>query len=367
MKHLLTFTLTLFACITLSAQHRADRQELTDPGSATFILFGDPQGYVKYDINQPIFDLTTAWVSDNVNHLNIQAVLCTGDMVEQNDNNALDRNMLNQSSRQMWESISRSLERIDNKVPFICCGGNHEYGYRRSENNNTHYPEYITFERNSTYKDCLVAEYPNRTGVASLENAAFRFEMPGWDHHILVISSEFAPSQGAVDWAKQLVTSDKYKDDYVIYLTHSVLCEETADYTDNEGYWITRQPGNHSGKMLWDNLFSQVPNIRLVICGHTGRPANTGNVEDDFRLSTANRVDRNVAGKDVYQMMFNVQTLGGGWEGNGGDGWLRILEFLPDGKTIKVRTYSPLFGISPSTRHLSHRTAPYDQFDIVIR
>ena len=52
--------------------------------------------------------------------------------------------------------------------------------------------------------------------------------------------------------------------------------------------------------------------------------------------------------------------------GNGGDGWLRILEFLPDGKTVKVRTYSPLFGISKLTRHLANRTAPYDQFDFSI-
>ena len=33
----------------------------------------------------------------------------------------------------------------------------------------------------------------------------------------------------------------------------------------------------------------------------------------------------------------------GGWFGNGGDGWLRIMEFMPDGKTISVRTCFPLF------------------------
>ena len=176
------------------------------------ILFGDPQSYVKYDINQPIFELTTLWVSDNIDHLNIKAVLCTGDLVEQNENNALDRRMLNQSSTQMWESISRSLERIDNKVPFIACGGNHDYGYKHSESYITNYPKYITFERNSAYKECLKADFPNRTGHASLENAAFEFEMPGWSHKILVISSEFAPSAEAVEWARNLVTSDKYKD-----------------------------------------------------------------------------------------------------------------------------------------------------------
>ena len=80
----------------------------------------------------------------------------------------------------------------------------------------------------------------------------------------------------------------------------------------------------------------------------------------------AYRCDRNAAGKNVHQMMFNVQTLGGGWEGNGGDGWLRILEFMPDGKTIKVRTYSPLFGISATTKQFAHRTGKIDQFDIVV-
>ena len=44
-------------------------------------------------------------------------------------------------------------------------------------------------------------------------------------------------------------------------------------------------------------------------------------------------------------------------------GDIDILEFMPDGRTVKVSTYSPLFGISPSTRHLAHRTGKLDQFD----
>ena len=60
--------------------------------------------------------------------------------------------------------------------------------------------------------------------------------------------------------------------------------------------------------------------------------------------------------------MFNAQAEGGGWHGNGGDGWLRILEFHPDGKTVTVHTFSPLFAVSPSTVGLSLRTEPYDHF-----
>lgn len=51
---------------------------------------------------------------------------------------------------------------------------------------------------------------------------------------------------------------------------------------------------------------------------------------------------------------------------NEGDCWLRILEFKPDGKTIGVRTFSPLFALSKLTKHLAWRTADYDQFEIVL-
>ena len=115
------------------AQDRADRQELTDPDSFTMILLGDPQGYTKYDINQPLFDLCTAWIADNVDHLNIKAVLCTGDLVEQNENIVLNRKMLNQTSREMWEAASHALARLDGKVPYIVSPGNHDYGYRKAE------------------------------------------------------------------------------------------------------------------------------------------------------------------------------------------------------------------------------------------
>ena len=109
----------LCASVTcLPAQHRADPQKLVNPESFSMILLGDPQGYTKYDINQPLFDLCTAWIADNIESLKIKAVLCTGDLVEQNDNNVLNRKMLNQTSREMWEAASQALKRLDNKVPL---------------------------------------------------------------------------------------------------------------------------------------------------------------------------------------------------------------------------------------------------------
>ena len=337
------------------AQDRADRQELTDPDSFTMILLGDPQGYTKYDINQPLFDLCTAWIADNVDHLNIKAVLCTGDLVEQNENIVLNRKMLNQTSREMWEAASHALARLDGKVPYIVSPGNHDYGYRKAENSRTCFPDYFPFERNPAWRDVCVATYPNRNGDISLENAAFAFDDPAWGG-LLVVTTEFLPRDEVLDWAAALIDKPEYRDRKVIFMTHAFLHERSAKRIEKNSYELT--PGN-TGTEIWRKLIEPSPNIRMVVCGHTGKPG-------DYEDAVAYRVDKNRAGHDVHQMMFNVQILGGGWEGNGGDGWLRILEFLPDGRTIKVRTYSPLFGISSLTKHLAHRTGACDRFDMVI-
>jgi hypothetical protein len=356
-RKIFLFLLILISLFSgLNAQNRADQQHLTDPNAFTMILLGDPQGYVKYDINQPIFDLCTAWIADNIENLNIRAVLCTGDLVEQNENIIRNKKMLNQTSKEMWNAISHSFSRLDNKVPYMISPGNHDYGYRHAENGMTHFPDYFPFERNTAWREACVDALPNRNGIPSLENAAFEITAQNWGT-ILIITSEFHPRDEVLEWALKLASGEKYKNSKVIFMTHAYLKPgDNADLIEKDNYNI--HPGN-PGSQIWEKLIQPSENIELVICGHTC------NGNGKFADNVGYRVDPNSAGKNVYQMMFNVQTLGGGFEGNGGDGWVRILEFMPDGKTIKVRTYSPLFGISSSTKDLAHRTDPYDQFDIV--
>lgn len=243
-----------------SAQHRADMQHLENEDSFSMIVLGDPQGYIKYDINQPLFDLCTAWIADNVDNLNIKAVLCTGDLVEQNENIAMNRYMLNQTSREMWQAVSRCFERLDNKVPYFISCGNHDYGYQTSENGMTHFPEYFPFERNSTWRDIIVSNFPNRQGVADMENAAFEIAQPKWGK-MLVIVTEFAPRDEVLRWAKELCESDRYKGHKVIFMTHSLLTERTAEYTDDSSYRITPQNG---GKEVWKKLIYPTGNIEAV-------------------------------------------------------------------------------------------------------
>ena len=226
-KLLIVIGLVIGEIFSLSAQDRADQQHLENPNSFSMILLGDPQGYTKYDINQPLFDLCTAWIADNIDNLKIKAVLCTGDVVEQNENIVRNRKMLNQTSREMWEAGSNAFKRLDNKITYIISPGNHEYGFQHSENGMTRFPEYFPIERNSQWKKTIVAATNNRNGLPTLENAAMEITDEHWGR-ILIIAVEFAPRDEVLSWARELVATPRFKDHTVILITHDNGIAATA-------------------------------------------------------------------------------------------------------------------------------------------
>ena len=117
--------------------------------------------------------------------------------------------------------------------------------------------------------------------------------------------------------------------------------------------------GGNEGEKIFQKLVYPAKNIRLVVCGHIAVP-------DKWDGGISFSVDKNSAGKSVAQMAFNTQAIGGGWHGSGGDGWLRLLEFMPDRKTVKARTFSPFFALSPSTRHLAWKHDSLSEFTFEI-
>ena len=341
---------------------------LQDEASFSMIMVPDPQSYTKFAANQPLFDLQTAWIAQNIDRLNIKAALFTGDMVEQNGKviSAPKPNDYNgdQTGRQQWEAVSRALSRLDNRLPYVVAQGNHDIGEITATDRHTVSPDYIYPERNILFEKCLVSTCANWQGVHTMENSAYEFHDKAWGD-LLVITFEFAPRDEAVAWAKELTESEKYKNHKVIILTHSWL-DTAGERITKEGYTLT--PCNWA-EAVWQKLVYPSKNICLVLCGHTGAaPKIEADVKStNFKPTASYRVDKAADGRNIPQMMFNSQQGDGDWNGNGGDGWLRILEFKPDGKTISVRTFSPLFAISRLTQHLAWRTAEYDQFDIVIK
>ena len=341
---------------------------LQSEGSFSMIMVPDPQSYTKFAVNQPLFDLQTAWIAQNIKRLNIKAALFTGDMVEQNGK-ITSKPLPNphngdQTGRQQWEAVSRALSRLDNRLPYVVAQGNHDIGHITATDRHTIAPEYIYPERNIKFEDCLVSTCANFEGVHTMENSAYEFRTETWGN-LLVITFEFAPRDEVLAWAKQLIESNEYKNHKVIIITHSWL-DTAGNRIANEGYTV--RPWNVP-ENIWKKLVYESKNISLILCGHTGNaPKIAENVANtNYKPTSSIRIDKAADGRDIPQMMFNSQQGDGDWNGNGGDCWLRILEFKPDGKTISVRTFSPLFALSRLTQHLAWRRAEYDEFDIVIK
>lgn len=344
--------------------------QLEDTASFSMILVPDPQSYTKFAANQPLFDLQTAWIAQNQHRLNIKSALFTGDMVEQG-NKLVSTGLphpLNgdQTSRQQWEAVGRALARLDGRLPYIVCQGNHDVGYLAAENRFSMQPDYIYPERNPMWATCMVATAPDHRGIHTMENAAFEFTDPHWGP-LLVVAFEFAPRDETLEWAAGLISSERFRNHRVIVLTHSFL-NTKGNVIQSERYELT--PRNWPAQ-VWDKLIAPSRNIAMVLCGHAGTPPHFPDEADtpddvDYTSNSAFRIEKAADGRPVPIMMFNSQTGDGEWFGNGGDCWLRILEFKPDGRTVGVRTFSPLFAQSKLTRSIAWRAAPCDCFSFEV-
>ena len=327
---------------------------LSTSESWSMIMMPDPQTYNKFDFNQPVFELMTAWVARYQDKLNIRMVVCTGDLVEQNNFPNPDGINGNQPSKSQWEAAARSFGRLDGLVPYVLATGNHDHGLKSAENRQSNYDKYFPVDKNRLSQKMLRDVGLNSDGMPSLTNATYEFVSPH-GRKFLILVLEFAPSDETLAWALKTIEQEKYAGHSVILLTHSYLNSDN-EHIVTEGYKLA---GPNYGAAIWKKLVQPAKNILMVLSGHIGGA-------DDARAHIGFRTDNNAAGRKVQQMTFNAQALGGGWHGNGGDGWLRILEFLPDGKTIKVRTFSPLFAISPTTSQYAWRTESYDEFTFVL-
>lgn len=358
------FLLILFISVPVCWGKSGDKGvKLENPDSWTLVFIPDIQNYSKYTRNQPILDLMLAWIESHIDSLHIKLVMCPGDLVEYNDW-IVNNNDGNVPSNGQWEFVAHAFDRLNGKVPYILATGNHDYSYTLDGKKAfSQYRHYITSDRNALNQKCLRQTAPDCEGYMTMENAAFEMKMPDKKNY-LFLSLEYAPRDTVMRWANNVVKLPEYKDDRIVLLTHSYIRANNEYVTGKQGMIspsyvsenIFRRTGvgledGNSGKDLWEKLVKP-NNIELVLCGHI--------------MGKGFRQDKNVSGQNVYQMLFDAQSEGGGHRnGNGGDGWLRILEFFPDGKTVKVKTFSPLFDCSPSTRHLATRADKENEFTFV--
>jgi hypothetical protein len=118
----------------------------------------------------------------------------------------------------------------------------------------------------------------------------------------------------------------------------------------NSAGYLNNSPGGWNGaKGIWDNLIAPNDQIFMVLCGHSwGSTINITNSTTGAKMngvSTAQniRIDRNMSGNNVYQVVTDYQgntTLGS----QGGDGWYRFMQFDLDTNMIHFYTYNAYNG-----------------------
>lgn len=75
MKTILSAFLLICCSLISQAQVYPVNANLEDEKSFSMILLPDPQSYIKFAANQPLFDLQTAWIANNIETLHIKYLL----------------------------------------------------------------------------------------------------------------------------------------------------------------------------------------------------------------------------------------------------------------------------------------------------
>ncbi len=362
LKYLAVCTILFFISYSLHAQNTYSKPVLDNNDSWSMIVIPDPQNYTKWTRNQPVFDLMMAWIEENIDTLNIKMVVCVGDLVELDDliNPGIDGNT---SAQKQWEFISDAFKRLDGKVPYVAATGNHDYTLDEKGIRTSRYNEFFSADKNFLNFKHLVQNTRNEQNIHTLENSVLELKsLNGKDYLFMTI--EYAPRDTVISWAKKVASLEQYKNHRIVLTTHAYLNTKN-ERTTGENKWFMYQPyyinsvvekserivlpNSNNGQQIWDKLVYPSSNFSMVLCGHIS--------------GEGYRVDKNTIEKPVHQMLFDTQSEGGGHRnGNGGDGWLRIMEFLPDNKRVKVKTFSPLFAISPTTQQYAWKKDSKNEF-----
>jgi hypothetical protein len=287
----------------------------------------DTQNYVKWGEYQPLLPKITQWIRDNRDAYKMKVVLQEGDIV--NNNNTTMPSSGDQTSAQQWPAAQAGMFVLNGYLPYILAAGNHDFGFTNADNRDTMINNYFKPSDNPLNDPAQGGILQGQMVAGDITNAYYAFTAPD-GRKMLFFSLEWEPRPATLAWANQVASLPQYAGHTAVLLTHNYL---QADNTRSNS---TNVAADASGQELWDNLVKTHSNFELVFNGHFGG-------DGEGFLQSAD-----VAGKTVHQMFFNTQ-----FETLGGDGWIRLVEFLNDGTTVRVRTYSPLLD-------LARTTAPYE-------
>jgi hypothetical protein len=285
----------------------------------SMVVMPDTQNYAKSSADKANLTLLTEWIRDNREAYKIQVVLQEGDIVNNNDTNTPSSG--DQTSTQQWQNVKQSFSVLDGHVPYILAAGNHDHGTTDAQSRQTFINDYFDASDNSLTDPAQGGILKGTKEPGEIQNAYYAFTAPD-GRKMLIFALEWEPRPATVAWANQIAALPVFAEHTAAMVTHGYLTGNNTRYENS------RVPADHSGEELWQAFVSEHENFEMTFNGHHGGDGA------GYLVSAGDE------GNTVHQMFLNTQ-----FETHGGDGWLRVLEFLEDGTTVRVRTYSPLWDI----------------------
>ncbi|QDT67868.1 Calcineurin-like phosphoesterase [Planctomycetes bacterium MalM25] len=302
MKAWLSAALPLASLAAILLSGRASRAN----ESFSIVALPDTQNYVNNFNNAALFAQQTQWIADQVqtagNPRNLQFVTHLGDVVSNGDE-------LIQMLR-----ADTAMDTLDGVIPYGVLPGNHDYASTGSKTTGTDlYVEYFGPDR---FADKSWYGGADPSG----NNSYQRFSAGGYD--FIHMSLEWQPTVNApfreispVDWAQSVL--DANPDTPFILSTHEHIDDSPAGRSG-------------SGEALWNELIRTNDQVFMVLNGHYHSVG--GSNDGEYHQTSLNDADR-----PVFEVLQDYQDYP-----NGGDGWLRLIEFdIPENK-IRFETYSPV-------------------------
>jgi hypothetical protein len=265
----------------------------------TIVVLPDTQNYCEFPENAHIFTEQTQWIVDNIGTRNIVFVTHEGDIVE-NPGSTTEYDRARSSMSVLDPGLADLSDPIlpDPYVPYGVCPGNHDQPTGPPPSG--YYNEYFPYTH---YESRELDWYGGHWPATGNDNNYQLFSAGGMDFVILHL--EYNPGSDVITWADQVLYD--HADRMAIITTHAYLNVDGSRRTD--------------GGAIWDTLVQQNDNVYFVLCGHMQEEARRTDV---------------VNGREVHQILADYQG-----RPNGGNGWLRIMRFVPAEDTVYVDTYSP--------------------------
>ncbi|MCL5742908.1 MAG: metallophosphoesterase [Acidobacteria bacterium] len=282
-----------------------------------FSIIALPDTQLYSETYPRIFEAQTSWIKRNRSREHIAFVTHLGDIVQNGGRNPTE-----------WKRARRAMYLLDGVVPWGVDIGNHDYD-RPNDPQGAAQTFLASFGP---------AHFRGRAWYGgSSTNGLNCFQLVSIGHtRLVILHLEADIPDAAIGWAEAVLK--RHPDRQAIISTHIYLDDRSHART-GKAYF---RPQGNSGELIWQKLVRKQPQIFMVLCGHWGEAGG-----EWHQIST------NDAGHPVLEVLSDYQR-----RNHGGDGWLRILKFLPRKQEIHVRTYSPTLN-RYATGKQGHFTLPW--------